>query len=143
MLIKVLKRRVSTPPSGLPPETAPLLTPAAAAVRREVHAKFQDRGSASFDMALARVSIAIETTSYVVICLKPTSVTFTVLGIINAFASGLVPAMRSVALELYHRTGGTESGRLFGGLSMINALWYSPSFVRLRSTFHAGFTRIS
>jgi hypothetical protein len=123
------KQRVSGAATPAPTEAAPLLVPTPVDLRqRQGHAKVKDRAPASFDLALARVSITIEAASYIIICAFPTSVTFAVLGVVNAVASGLIPAMRSVALEMYHRAGGTESGRLFGGLSMINALWYALLF---------------
>ncbi len=49
---------------------------------------------------------------------------FTIFGVLGSLGMGFNPAMQSVILALYVRRGGTESGRLFGALSVIQALWY-------------------
>lgn len=47
---------------------------------------------------------------------------FTFFGMLGAFGGGFAPAIQSVALEIYTQRGGTEAGRLFGALSVLQAL---------------------
>ena len=42
---------------------------------------------------------------------------------IAAFGSGFSPGIQSVAVEVFQRGGGQETGRLFGAMSVIQALW--------------------
>lgn len=49
-------------------------------------------------------------------------VAFTAFGMLGSFGSGFGPAIQSVALEMYTQRGGTEAGRLFGALSVVQAL---------------------
>jgi hypothetical protein len=67
-------------------------------------------------------------TSYPSSCmgLARTGWQFTIFGVLGAFGLGFNPAMQSVTLALYTRRGGTEAGRLFGALSVIQAFAYVP-----------------
>lgn len=82
----------------------------------------KDLHSAAFDLGLARVSLVIEIVSYTVMALTPTPVTFTVCSMTAAMGMGFSPAVQSVALEMYARKGGKETGKLFGALSVVQAL---------------------
>jgi len=55
--------------------------------------------------------------------LAPTPLSFTVFGMLSAMGAGFSPAVQSVTLAMYSRKGGTEVGRLFGALSVVQALW--------------------
>lgn len=105
-------------------EAAPLLSPSttspkpnrpSAPIRKEIH-------SPIFDLNLARASLFVEIVSYTFMGLAPTPLSFTLFGMLGSMGSGFSPAMQSVTLAMYTRRGGTESGRLFGALSVIQAL---------------------
>lgn len=85
-------------------------------VRKEIH-------SPAFDLGLARASLLIEIISYSFMGLAPTPISFTVFGMLSAIGSGFSPAVQSVTLAMYSRKGGVEVGRLFGALSVVQALW--------------------
>ncbi|KAG5636197.1 hypothetical protein H0H81_008867 [Sphagnurus paluster] len=78
--------------------------------------------SAAFDLGLAHVSLVVEVISYTFMAIAPTAFFFTLFSMAAAMGSGLNPALQSVALAMYRRRGGTESGRLFGALSVVQAL---------------------
>ena len=82
----------------------------------------KDHNSLSFDLNLARVSLATEMICYTLLGLAPTPIPFTIFSVLGSLGAGLFPALQSVALELYSRRGGKESGRLFGALSVLQAL---------------------
>jgi len=81
-----------------------------------------DLVSPHFDLALARISLFIDVISYAIIALVPTALAFTLGNMSAAMGSGFSPAIYSVALALYRRRGGTESGRLFGALGVVQGL---------------------
>jgi hypothetical protein len=84
--------------------------------KKEIH-------SPLFDLNLARASLFVDIISYAFMGLANTAGAFTLFGILGAFGAGFNPAMQSVTLALYARRGGTETGRLFGALSVLQALW--------------------
>ncbi|CAA7270975.1 unnamed protein product [Cyclocybe aegerita] len=84
-------------------------------IKKEIH-------SPAFDLALARISLLIEIISYTLMALSPSALAFTVFGILGSLGTGFSPAVQSVTLALYARRGGTESGRLFGAMSVVQAL---------------------
>ncbi|KAF8969597.1 major facilitator superfamily domain-containing protein [Flammula alnicola] len=84
-------------------------------IKKEIH-------SPSFDLNLARASIFIEVIAYTCMGLSPTPMAFTMFGIMGSLGAGFSPAVQSVTLALYARRGGTETGRLFGALSVVQAL---------------------
>lgn len=53
---------------------------------------------------------------------SPTGLLFTGAAALSALGAGTRPAMQSLALDAYTRQGGTEAGRLFGALSVLQAL---------------------
>jgi len=102
----------------VPPEEEPLLSAASLnsnVVQKELH-------SLSFDMILARVSMAIEIVAYGAMGLSSSGLPFVISSLFLWFGSAVNPAVQSVALAIYTRNGGTESGRLFGALSVVQAL---------------------
>lgn len=106
------------------PEEEPLLSTNINldAVRKELH-------SLSFDMTLARVSMAMEAVAYGAMGLSSSGLPFVVSSVFLWLGSAVNPAVQCVALAVYKRNGGTESGRLFGALSVVQALWSVPNFV--------------
>jgi MFS family permease len=60
--------------------------------------------------------------SYTLVGLASTPVAFTLFTLMGSLGGGFFPATQSVALELYSRRGEKETGRLFGALSVLQAL---------------------
>ncbi|KAF7338147.1 MFS domain-containing protein [Mycena venus] len=111
--IKVAKRvSKRSRPSGS--ELDPLLS----------RATSQEPHSASFDLSLARISLFIEIIAYGAMPLASTGAAFFGFTILSSFGAGFNPAVQSAALELYSKRIGTgvEAGKLFGGMSVIQAL---------------------
>ena len=79
--------------------------------------------SITFDFNLARISLLVEVFTYTVIPFAPNAVWFTVFSMLGSFGSGFGPATQSVALGLYTLRGETESGKLFGAMSVVQSLW--------------------
>ncbi|KAH9484438.1 putative membrane protein [Psilocybe cubensis] len=84
-------------------------------IKKEIH-------SPAFDLGLARGSLLIEIVAYFAMGITTAPIPFLVLSIFGSLGSGFSPATQSVMLSLYSRRGGTEFGRLFGALSVIQAL---------------------
>ena len=80
--------------------------------------------SSVFDLALARVSIFIELIGYIGMAFAMSSVSWSTASVLRAFGGGFGPGTQSVALALYESgpNQGIETGKLFGGLSVIRAL---------------------
>lgn len=117
VVIKLLKPKPITVevPQGPPTSTALLDTPREVPTKKEIH-------SPAFDLGLARVSVAIGAMSYTCMGLAPSALAFTVFGMMNSVGMAFSPAVQSVALALYVQQGNKESGRLFGALSVLQAL---------------------
>lgn len=117
MLIKLFKRK---PPATAhqPNEQEPLLP-----------GRQKQNHSAYFDLNLARVSLVVELISYTLMALVITPGVFTILSMASALGTGFSPAIQSVALELYASQGGTETGKLFGALSVVQSLRFDPLHV--------------
>ncbi|KAJ3502515.1 hypothetical protein NLJ89_g8854 [Agrocybe chaxingu] len=101
--------------SSSPSEPSSSTTTPRPTIKKEIH-------SPSFDLALARISLLVEIISYTLMALSPSALAFTVFGIFGSLGTGFSPAVQSVTLALYARRGGTESGRLFGAMSVVQAL---------------------
>lgn len=78
--------------------------------------------SPSFDLNIARISLLIEVFAYTLMALVTNPFPFLVFSMVSSLGSGLNPALQAVALELYTRRNGMESGKLFGALSVVSAL---------------------
>ena len=107
-----------------PVETTPLLNSSTSSssammtrktIKKEVH-------SPLFDLNLARASILVHIVAYTSMGLAQSAILFGLCGAFNALGAGFSPAAQSVALALYAKRGGVEIGRLFGALSLIQAL---------------------
>lgn len=104
-----------------PSEDEPLLSgrnadsASPAAMRKELH-------SPAFDLNVARISLAIEAISYGAMSLALGAVPFTLFAMLGAAGSCFNPALQSAALTIYTRNGQTGSGRLFGAISVVQAL---------------------
>ncbi|KDR73680.1 hypothetical protein GALMADRAFT_251460 [Galerina marginata CBS 339.88] len=97
------------------PQTSTSGTQMPKTIKKEIH-------SPSFDLSLARVSLLSEVVGYTLLALISTPTTFTLFAVTSAVGTAFNPAVQSVTLALYARRGGTEIGRLFGALSVIQAL---------------------
>lgn len=122
----------SSPSSGTSSETQPLLVPASVTPpslpsplpnQDTKSRKALDLDSPHFDLVIARVSLFVDMASYALLSSVSTAVAFTLAVSIAAMGAGFNPAVQSVALGLYRRRGGTENGKLFGALSVLQALW--------------------
>ncbi|KAF9532861.1 major facilitator superfamily domain-containing protein [Crepidotus variabilis] len=109
-------------PAPTSTETTPLLSGSEPSeqlmpkmIKKEIH-------SPSFDLGLARFSILVEIICYTFMAFALTSIPFTTASLIASFGAGFTPALQSVTLALYTRRGGTEVGRLFGALAVIQTL---------------------
>ncbi|KAF9444748.1 MFS general substrate transporter [Macrolepiota fuliginosa MF-IS2] len=101
-------------------ETEPLLSSSES--NGDLPKKKKEIHSPAFDLGLGRISLLIEIVAYTFMALAPTPFAFTVFGMLSAMGAAFSPATQTVALALYTRRGGTESGRLFGALSVLQAL---------------------
>lgn len=101
----------------MPLETAPLLSPSNQNTpkEREVH-------PAAFDLGLARISLVLEMIGFACMGFALTPLTFTLSGMFGSMGAAFSPANQAVALALYTKRGGTETGRLFGALSVLQSL---------------------
>ncbi|PFH51761.1 hypothetical protein AMATHDRAFT_40016 [Amanita thiersii Skay4041] len=104
--------------SGHPSEEEPLLSGSS-----QTSTSLRLRHSPLFDLNVARSSLTIDILSFTCTGLFPTTLPFIFFSIFGAAGVGFVPAIQTVALALYTRNNGTESGRLFGALSVVQALW--------------------
>jgi hypothetical protein len=112
-----------SPSPGTGSETQPLLVPASPTTSNTKTHKELILDSSHFDLGLARVSLLVDIVSYILLVSIPSAVAFTLATVVGSMGSGFNPAVQSVALGLYRRRGGTESGKLFGALSVVQALW--------------------
>jgi hypothetical protein len=80
--------------------------------------------SPTLDLILARVSIGVEVLGYIGMTVAMSSLSWSAASVLRAFGGGFSPALQSVALALYESgpNKGVETGRLFGGLSILQAL---------------------
>ncbi len=85
--------------------------------------------SSAFDLGLARVSLVIDMISYLLMALATHPVPFAAASVFGSIGTGFSPSLQSVALELYTQRGGTESGKLFGALSVVQAVRYVTIFL--------------
>ena len=107
-----------------PVETTPLLNSASSSsstmmnpmtIKREIH-------SPLFDLNLARASLLVDIIAYTSKGLAQSPIMFALSGAFGAMGAGFPPAVQSVALALYAKKGGVETGKLFGALSLVQAM---------------------
>ena len=92
----------------------------------------KDPSSPRLDLNTARVSLILELTAYVLMATANTGTLFTVYTAMGSLAAGFTPATQSLALGIYAGRGGEGTGKLFGALSVVQALGYVLSLVRSR-----------
>jgi len=93
----------------------PVTSRSSKTIKREIH-------SPLFDLNLARASLLFSIVSNAVMGLAQSPILFAFSGIFGAMGAGFSPAAQSVALALYAKRGGVETGRLFGAISLIEAI---------------------
>ncbi|TFK55076.1 MFS general substrate transporter [Heliocybe sulcata] len=76
----------------------------------------------AFDLLVARASLFMDVIAYSLMPLAPTGRAFTALSVFGSFGAGFGPAAQSLALEIYTRQGGRETGRLFGAWSVVQVV---------------------
>ena len=92
----------------------------------------KDPSSPRLDLNTARVSLVMELTAYILMATANTGTMFTVYTVLGSLAAGFTPAVQSLALGIYAGRGGEETGKLFGALSVVQALGCVLSLVRFR-----------
>ncbi|KAJ8699968.1 hypothetical protein PTI98_003040 [Pleurotus ostreatus] len=102
----------SSEPSGSSQRPSPTSSPRSLL---EIH-------SPSFDLSLARASLLVEIVAYSLMAMAQAPLPFTIFAMLGSFGAGFSPAIQSAAIELYVRRGGRENGRLYGALSVVQAL---------------------
>ncbi|KAF5315849.1 hypothetical protein D9611_005020 [Ephemerocybe angulata] len=118
-------------------------------IRKELH-------SPRFELGVARLSLILEVPAYGLMVLFASQDAFAVYSVLGAMGVGFSPAVQTLALAMYARRGGTETGRLFGALSVVQALAgqilgpaiYGFIFIRTvvifpRAIFVAGFVCVT
>ena len=86
-------------------------------IKKEIH-------SPLFDLNLARASLLADVVSHALMGLAQRPIQFGLSSTFSALGASFNPAVQSVALALYARRGGIETGKLFGALSLIQAIRY-------------------
>lgn len=79
--------------------------------------------SPKFDLMLARASLSVEVVVYFLLICSTNGLMFAACTALSALGMGFGPAVQSIALTLYNRRGGKDSGKLFGAMSVVNAMW--------------------
>ncbi|KAF9500505.1 MFS general substrate transporter [Pleurotus eryngii] len=102
----------SSEPSGSSQRPSPTSSPRSLL---EIH-------SPTFDLSLARASLLVEIVAYSFMAMAQAPLPFTIFAMLGSFGAGFSPAIQSAAIELYVRRGGRENGRLYGALSVVQAL---------------------
>ena len=125
VVIKILKPKplilefpvtpVETTPLLISPSSSPSTLMNPKTIKREIH-------SPLFDLNLARASSLVSLVCYTLMGLVQSSTVFALSGAFHSFGAGFSPAAQSVALALYSKRGGIETGRLFGAMSLIQAI---------------------
>ena len=92
----------------------------------------KDPSSPRLDLNTARVSLVMELTAYTLMATAKSGTLFTAYTALGSLAAGLTPAVQSLALGIYAGRGGEETGKLFGGLSVVQALGYALLFIRFK-----------
>jgi len=106
-----------------PVETTPLLNLSSSSstmisrktIKKEIH-------SPLFDLNLARASLIVKIVSCTSMGLAQSPILFALSGTMGGFSLGFSPAVQSVALALYAKRGGVETGSLFGALSLLQVI---------------------
>lgn len=79
--------------------------------------------SPKFDLSIARISLVLDIVALLVMMVASSGTLFACGGFLQALGVGYSPAVQAFALEIYSRRGGKgEAGKLFGAISVVQAL---------------------
>ena len=107
-----------------PVETTPLLNSASSSsstalsrktIKKEIH-------SPLFELNLARASLLVDIVSFASMGLAQNPILYALSAAFGSMGAGFPAAAQSVALALYAKRGGAEIGKLFGAISLIQAI---------------------
>ena len=78
----------------------------------------------ALDLGIAKASLALHAVSFALLAVSKNAGMFVAASLLATLAVGYGPVVQSLSLELYARRGGetSEAGRLFGAMSVIQAL---------------------
>ncbi|EJD02479.1 MFS general substrate transporter [Fomitiporia mediterranea MF3/22] len=107
-------------------DATPLLTDDqdASSPEPSTQSQTQARKTPAFDLAIAQGSLVLEVVCYalVPVIFSFGAIPFIILTILASCGSGFGPAIQALAVDLYSARGGTETGRLFGVLSVVQSI---------------------
>ncbi|PIL24217.1 hypothetical protein GSI_13970 [Ganoderma sinense ZZ0214-1] len=86
------------------------------------HREHHHHHDPNFDLNVAKVSVGIEVLVYTLMVFSTSGLMFAGVATLGAFGMGFGPAIQSIALTLYNRRGGKDSGKLFGAMSVVQSL---------------------
>lgn len=79
--------------------------------------------SPKFDLNLARISVVLDILAFVIMIFASNGLVFASGAILQSLGTGYSPAVQAFALDVYSRRGGKgEAGKLFGAISVVQAL---------------------
>jgi len=79
--------------------------------------------SPNFDLNIARISLILDIIALLVMTVASNGTLFACGAVLQALGIGYSPAVQAFALEVYSRRGGKgEAGKLFGAISVVQAL---------------------
>lgn len=79
--------------------------------------------SPKFDLNLARISVVLDIVAFVTMIFASNGLVFAFGTILQSMGTGYSPAVQAFALDVYSRRGGKgEAGKLFGAISVVQAL---------------------
>jgi MFS family permease len=87
-----------------------------------------------WDLGLLRVSLACHVSAYLLISTTLTERLFIFAIVFSCTGAAFLPTCQSIALEIYHRHGGTEDGKLLGAFSTLSTLGYAGMFSCFNAT---------
>ena len=108
------------------PAAEPSRTRSPSSTREHLHLH-----DAHFDLNVAKASVSVEVLVYTLMIFSTSGLMFASIAALGAAGMGFGPAVQSVALTLYNRRGGKDSGKLFGAMSVVQSLRCAPPSPRI------------
>ncbi len=107
----------STPPAqSSDDDTSDATSPLLPKTKDEAH-------SSSFDLKVAKYSLFLDFFAFAGMGLAANSLEFSFFGVLGSLGIGFSPAAEATLLALFLRRGDTETGKLFGAIGLVQALW--------------------
>jgi len=124
---KFFKPASLSPPSPAADEapstpTSPLSLSSSSSLDRERERDKQTTTLLLFDLSIARVSLVLDLLGFVAMALSRSPSLFLLSAMGECLGAGFPAAIQSAALEIYRRSGGRETGKLFGALSVMQSV---------------------